>query len=585
MAKTEIRTSICVAESQGSFSKLRWRRIGDLARITSDNSFFIPTQETDPDLYLDCKNTPIASHLVKAFDWTAGAESEARVNNGVHIYELMECSEFSGLTLKNEDKIRNILKTGFFVHTPIKATFSKGNTGIVLAIGPNTGLVLDDKSKVIFEQDEVTNVLSAHLVGTPENMKLATDSLPVIRYARPTISYQLEGAAKPRLFVTSFVQEGSFNPYTPEEYAPIFFKRQLQLSAKTLQLSDERKLTKADISVILEALDEAMESESDFMSIMQMSSAQAAHAIRDGIRKMLPDIKRSIAEDSKAANGIRTLLWEDTEIRRACMEASREAWLKEADEKRDAMQKELSEMEKEKARLATLRDDCTHAEERLMFLEKEEKTRREAAKSTASELRKVLEDYRKDVGKLMKDTIGFGGGTTGSAPICIPGKAGSGMAELGVIDLTKLWMEKYSANTVDASNAARELFDVVFKRNNFRSIAVHGSFAQDMATDIASVLACGEVPSIVIRGDETCSTAALMEAVEEQPTNIVLIEGVLASAPDIVALTLARHTQKMLIFSLDDTFDIGKLSATCNAVILRANAYEGLRSEAGKESA
>ena len=236
MAKTEIRTSICVAESQGSFSKLRWRRIGDLARITSDNSFFIPTQETDPDLYLDCKNTPIASHLVKAFDWTAGAESEARVNNGVHIYELIECSEFSGLTLKDEDKIRNILKTGFFVHAPIKAAFSKGNTGIVLAIGPNTGLVLDDKSKVIFEQDDVTNVLSAHLVGTPENMKLATDSLPVIRYARPTISYQLEGAAKPRLFVTSFVQEGSFNPYTPEEYAPIFFKRQLQLSAKTLQL-------------------------------------------------------------------------------------------------------------------------------------------------------------------------------------------------------------------------------------------------------------------------------------------------------------------------------------------------------------
>ena len=150
MAKAEIRTSICVAEPTAPYKKLRWRRIADLARVTSNETFFLQTSAWDPKLYLDCKNTPISANMVKVLDWSDGAESEARVNIGVQIYELMECNEFADLSLYKDDaKIRKILKNGFFVHSPAKDAFSKGSIGMILAFGKDTGLVLDDKNKVI----------------------------------------------------------------------------------------------------------------------------------------------------------------------------------------------------------------------------------------------------------------------------------------------------------------------------------------------------------------------------------------------------------------------------------------------------
>jgi len=196
----------------------------------------------------------------------------------------------------------------------------------------------------------------------------------------------------------------------------------------------------------------------------------------------------------------------------------------------------------------TLNSECARLQAKVNELEAAIKEKSDALSKLSDYLRNDVAVYRHNLAALTRDFSVL----SGTYPLVIPGGAGDFEIKSGAFDFN-LCLRFYRSAPLSTY--------ISFVLQQGFSLAIRGDMALDL-TNAVSIGMFGVTPSIVANTDENCPFSELASAIENAPTQVVLVEGVLGSERDIKVLSLLRHVKgKTLIFALDEFQNLPLISS------------------------
>lgn len=566
MAKTNVCTSMCVCEAGDGSNALRWRRVADMNRMGGSEFFYNPPKGVKPELIPTKQNAANVSD-VRVMDWqiTEG-NVEGTINPRVTIYELADLKAFQSVYMEDEEKIRKILEKGFSIPNILAKPFSRGTTALVIVIpsrtGQKKGLLFADKSKLIFENisTPLFNTSTAKIAATPSDTMRSMHTIPIVDVEDVgVIEYLIPKGSGKRTFLALTPNIiGGLQPYAANKYVPIYLKRQLERSKSTIQLSDGRALTTKDISAIMDAVKEALEDKETFGDLMQINDPAAVKDISAGIAAYLPTLEADMMQDSALIDQIRDLLWAKESIRTLCMEYGRNLWLNAYNAEREKAEAKLNELKQASAYKDKVLAECKEAEAKLMDIHLQNDNAKQA-------FRESVQDYKNDLASLAA-VYGIGTGSlpliTGAKPVNCSTLQGDSFLEAMKGNLENFLTDKTAEAVADFTEEAL---------SHAMHFAADGSFAEIFAHALSAALD-GTAPAKIARADFDCSTSELIRTIEIQTSRVVLVEGVIGCAEDLMTLSLARKIRnKTIVFSMDDSYRRAGMSKTIFAYVAVLN--------------
>lgn len=575
--------SLCVAErvDETISGDVAWGIIADYYKPPrGKHCFNMVSKSDDPPLIY---KAPCIGE-VRVLNWsstrkTPNGENDVRPVLQVEVFEVIEPDEFKNIFIEDERAVRQVFKSGFYIYNLVRVAFKAGETILAVRIPSKTGakkaVLFRNKDKLFFESNShcPKDFWEAKIEPSPLNVSRFMEKLDIVDISdirEISYKYRLSTCApdkqRARIFLAETPSvEKPFLPYSPEDFAPVFLRRELD----TIRRQEEanKKLTKADITELLNIVQISLDDKENLSQILSITDEDVVEQVLTGLKTLIPNIKQDIIKDGAMSAGLRRLLFNDPEIEALCISEGREMWLQQADALKEERVKDLKNLE---GHISDLNGQLEHLYEEMDSLKQAIrsnelvlKEKQNAVKSVSDSLNSSIVDYKNDLSKLVRDAAV---GSLGPQPFIIHGEAYRDCELVETLTTSADAIHqvlKHNLNRYidEDSSSAYARFLSISIRSGYH-LAAYSESAQTIA-DVVSATLSGCSAGTVVCADAGCEFLTIRSAIMAMPERVILVEGLLSCEPDQKVLALTRHCHgKILVFSLDDEYNQERISAS-----------------------
>lgn len=602
---------LCVAEldTDNVDAKTVWHPIGEQAAKRNGTLFFCPISRPVsgkmPVYPCDKSVKPFDVAAVKVYK-DSPTTVRATVDESVKVYELVSTREFNQIYIEDQDKVREVLRSGFSLHFILRTAFADGCTRLIVRVpsktGKAVGLMFDDKRKLQISHD--TDCFDhCQIQDTPEDSSRAIHGIKIVNLGEipSTLRYTFsKGKGDERVFLAEEPAViGTLVPYDVIDYIPLFLKRHLDRAKGTLDLNgNDSKLVAKDIPMIIASAKLALEDETYIGDLLKIDNKEALKITIDSLANKLPELERSILNSTSMLEDLLSILMKRASFKDEYIKCAKKMWMEEQDKEREATEQAMAISKKtaEKAReelenLETKKRaataSCKEAEEKTAEAIKRENEANAKIAETDELLVNKLRKYKEDVVALATETglivppncdapseadpdfftqAGFKPSWLKTATTLVPSRTTKdNWATAVMASNLQMCFKNQSAGIIAAAIAS-----AIDKRMHLYAA---GSIAPTIANLLSITIERSFSSSIYIGKPDLSKT---IKYINEQPTRVVLVEGALAQQSDSFCISLARHCkEKILVFSMDDSTSASQLSDYLSNYITHINVGKG----------